>query len=532
MLLGAVALVLLIATSNVANLLFVRFSSRRREISTRLSLGADRGRVVRLFLVESLFVSLLAAFAGIGIGRLGISLLLQLNTPLPIGQHVPLSPLVLGFTIALALLTGLAMGLYPSIQAARTDVVDALREGGRGNTMSRGQHWVRMTLLGAQVALSCVLLIGAFLLVGTVVKLQHQEPGFSTSHVLVAGLTLPAARYPGKPQQAVFADQFLEELRHAPGIKNAALGIGLPLAGFGIAGPYSRADSQVIEYPKRPLAPMRFVSGDYFSTLGIPIRAGRQFTEDDRLGSPVVCILNESGAHTIFPEGGALGKHMLVGSANRGEDAEIVGIAADVRSNGLQQVTPIEIYRPIHQRPGSTAVWQLAVRTATDDPTAATSTVAATLKRIDPDLALVRPISTSTLVEGAIGPQRLMMTLLGIFAGFALILAVVGIYSVVAYMVSQRSNEIGVRLALGALPRDVVAMVLRQGMTPVAIGVVIGMGTSVLVGRLLNNLFNTARFDVLGSIVTVACLLVAGLAACWLPSWRATRMRLVDALRV
>ena len=219
MLLGAVALVLLIATSNVANLLFVRFSSRRREISTRLSLGADRGRVVRLFLVESLFVSLLAALAGIGIGRLGISLLLQLNTPLPIGQHVPLSPLVLGFTIGLALLTGVAMGLYPSIQAARTDVVDALREGGRGNTMSRGQHWVRMTLLGSQVALSCVLLIGAFLLVGTVVKLQRQEPGFSTSHVLVAGLTLPAARYPGKPQQAVFADQLLEELRHAPGIK-------------------------------------------------------------------------------------------------------------------------------------------------------------------------------------------------------------------------------------------------------------------------------------------------------------------------
>ena len=532
LLLGAVALVLLIATSNVANLLLVRFSARRRDISVRLSLGAHRGRVIRLFVLESFIISLIAALVGLAIGRMGLTLLIHLRAPLPIGQTVSLSPLVITFTVAIALATGLAMGWYPSIQAARTDVVDALKEGGRSATLSRSQHWFRMTLLSAQVALSSVLLVGALLLMSTVAHLLRVDPGFHPETVFTAGLNLPSSRYPTKLEQAAFERQLLDGLRHTPGVVDATVGIGLPLFG-GPQGPYSRNDDHFVPFNQRPLAPARFVSSDYFTTLGIPILEGRQFTDHDRIDTPIVAIISRSSARKLFPEGGALGRHLLVGSVNQGQDAEIVGICADVRSQSVRRDPPeVEIYRLLDQQSGNSGFWQLAVRTSMQDPTGVAGATRDVLRRIDPDLPLIQPSAMEDVIQRSIGQQTLLMTLLGLFAAFAMLLAVVGTYSVLAYIVSQRRNEIGVRLALGALPGDVIGMVIRQGMMPVFAGLVIGLGAAAALTRLLQNqLFGTARFDPASFAIAITGVLAASFAACWLPSWRASRIAPSTALR-
>jgi putative ABC transport system permease protein len=532
LLFGAVAFVLLIATSNVANLLLVRFSARRREISVRLSLGANRRRVVRLFLLESVLVSLLAAALGILLARLGLKLLIHLNAPLPIGQTVSLSWIVLAFTVLVALVSGVAMGLYPSVQAAGTNLVDGLLEGGRANTVSRGQHWFRTVLLGGQVALSCVLLIGALLLVASVRHLQQVSPEFKASGVFTAGISLPASRYPTKVEAAIFENRLLEALRHAPGVVDASMGINLPFSGGGLQTPYSRTDGKFLPYSRRPLGPIHFVSSNYFSTLGIPLRAGRQFTDQDRMDSPTVVILSEGAARTVFPEGGALGRHLLIGPVNQGESAEIVGIAADIRSQSLARATPLDFYRPLAQRTSNNTNWQLVIRSSAPDPTSLTATVRDVLRLIDADIPLVRATSMEAAIERSIGPQRLLMTMLGIFAGLALVLAVVGIYGVVAYMVSQRRLEIGVRLALGALPREIMSLIVRQGMAPVLCGLVVGIGAAVALGSVLQSqLFGTTRFDPMSFGVTAGCLLAAGLAACWVPSWRASRIGPASALR-
>jgi predicted permease len=527
LLLGAVALVLLIATSNVANLLLVRFSARRRDISVRLSLGANRARVTRLFVFESFIISLLAALIGLAIGRIGLTLLIHLKAPLPIGQTVSLSPLVIAFTMTVALATGLMMGLYPSIQAARTDVVEGLKESSRSATLSRGQHWFRMVLLGGQVALSSVLLIGALLLTSTVAHLLRVNPGFHTESVFDAGINLPASRYPTKVEQAAFERQLLEGVRHAPGVLDATLGIGLPLSRFGgLQSPYSRSDGHVVPYNERPLAPTRFVASNYFTTLGIPIIEGRQFTDHDRLDTSIVTIISQSAARKIYPEGGALGKHLLVGSVNQGQDAEIVGICGDVHSQGLQRDPPdVEIYRVLDQQSGNAGFWELAIRTSMQDPTAVTGAARDILRRVDSDVPLIQPAAMTDIVQQSIGQQTLLMTLLALFAAFAMLLAVVGTYGVLAYIVSHRRNEIGVRLALGAQPGDVIGMVFRQGMVPVFAGLAVGVGGAVALGRVLQTLlFPPTEFDPVSFAVAIAGILVAGLAACWLPSWRASRI--------
>jgi predicted permease len=532
MLVGAVAFVLLIASSNVANLLLARFVGRRREVALRLALGAERRRVIRLFLIESVTVSLAAAAVGMLLARLGLKWLLSSNTPLPIAQTVELEPIVLAFTVGVAMVTGIVMGLYPAFQAARGNLADVLNEGGRSNTGSRRQHWVRMSLLGGQVVLSFVLLVGAFLLLTSFRKLAEQAPGFSPDEVMLSTITLPASRYPDKLAQGAFQNALLDELRHTPGITHAAMGIGMPLAGFGVGGPYSKTGAEFVPYPKRPLAPMRFITPDYFATLGIPILQGREFTTDDTAERPMVILISERSAATLFPHENALGRHLLVGSVNQGQDAEIVGIAGDVRSGSLAATAPIEIYRPMAQRPGSANGFSFAVRVASGDPAAIVPTVRAVLRRFDADLPLIGPAAYSTVVGGSIAPQRLLIAMLGLFAGLALLMAVVGIYSVVAYLVGQRTSEIGVRLALGAEPRDVVGLMLRQGLAPVLVGLVIGALAALGVGHLLQSqLFGTSGFDPLSFAITAAALFVTASLACWIPARRAARVAPSLAIR-
>jgi predicted permease len=532
MLVGAVAFVLLIASSNVANLLLARFVGRRREVALRLALGAERLRVVRLFLIESVIVSGVAAAVGTLLARLGLKFLLSANTPLPVNQRVDLNPTVLAFTVGVALVTGLVMGLYPAFQAARGNLADVLNEAGRSNTASRRQHWVRMSLLGGQVVLSFVLLVGAFLLMTSFRKLAQQAPGFSPDEVMLSTLTLPASRYPDKLAQGTFQNALLDELRHTPGITHAAMGIGMPLAGFGVGGPYSKTGADFIPYPKRPLAPMRFISPDYFATLGIPILSGREFTSEDTADRPPVILISQRSAATLFPNENALGRHLIVGSTNQGQDAEIVGIAGDVRSGSLANTAPIEVYRPLAQRPGSANGFSFAVRVASGAPSAIVPTVRAVVRRFDADLPLVGPTAYSTVIGGSVAPQKLLMGMLGLFAGLALLMAVVGIYSVVAYLVGQRTSEIGIRLALGASPGDVVRLILRQGLTPVAIGLGLGALAALGVGHYLQSLlYGTSSFDPLSFAVTACALFVTSALACWIPSRRAAKIAPALAVR-
>jgi putative ABC transport system permease protein len=532
MLLGAVGLVLLIAISNVANLLLVHFSARRREIALRLALGGDRLRIVRLFLTESLLLSLVAAALGVGLARLSLKILLSVNPPLPVGREIELSFWVLGFAIALAVLTGVVMGLYPSAQAARTDVVAALNEGGRGARVTHGQQRFRMTLVGGQIALSFVLLAGALLLLTSVLKLQRQDTGFVPASVLVGRLNLPTARYPDKARQAIFTDGLIETLRHTAGIKSAAMAIGVPLTGGTLRGPYSRTGDKFVEYAKRPLGLMRSISSGYFDTLGIPILAGREFTVNDLGTSPYVAILSKSTADRLFPEGGALGNHLIVGAAGGGQEAEIVGIVANVRSQSLWGQPDIEIYRPLTQRPGDAGLQQLIVKTEAADPTDALPIVRSVIKAADRNLALVGANSLTEVVSQSISPERFLTGLLGTFAGVAVTLAVVGIYGVIAFITAQRRNEIGIRLALGAVPGDVVRLVLRQGMRPVVVGLIAGFCLMLWLGRLLESmLFGTTRFDPLSFAVTGTGVLIAALIACSVPAWRASRVGPAAALR-
>jgi putative ABC transport system permease protein len=531
-LLGAVGLVLLIAISNVANLLLVHFSARRREIALRLALGGDRRRIVRLFLTESLLVSLVAAVIGVGIARLSLKVLLSVNPPLPVGREIELSFWVLGFAIVLAVLTGVIMGLYPSAQAARTDVVAALNEGGRGSRVTQGQQRFRMMLVGGQVALSFVLLAGALLLLTSVVKLQRQDTGFTPASVLVGRINLPTARYPDKARQAIFTDALIETLRHRPGIKNAAMAIGVPLTGGNILGPYSRTGDKFVEFAKRPLSLMRSISSGYFDSLGIPILAGREFTVSDLGTSPRVVILSKSSADRLFPEGDALGNHLIVGAANGGQEAEIVGIVGNVRSQSLWGQPDIEIYRPLTQRPGDAGSQQLIVKTDAVDPLEALPIVRSAIKAADPNLALVGPNSLTALVSQSISQERFLTGLLGTFAGVAVALAVVGIYGVIAFLTTQRRGEIGIRLALGAAPGDVVRLVLRQGLRPVVLGLIAGFCLMLWLGRLLEaQLFGTTRFDPVSFAVTALGLLIAAFLACSLPAWRASRVGPAVALR-
>ena len=532
MLLGAVGLVLLIAISNVANLLLVQFSARRREVALRLALGGSRRRIVRLFLTESLLVSLLETALGVGIARLSLKVLLSVNPPLPVGREIELSLWVLGFAIALAVLTGVIVGLYPSSQAARTDVVAALNEGGRGARITHGQQRFRMTLVGGQVALSFVLLSGALLLLTSVAKLQRQDTGFAPASVLVGRLNLPTARYPDKARQATFTDELIETLRHRPGIKNAAMAIGVPLTGATIIGPYSRTGDKFVEFAKRPLSLMRSISSGYFDTLGIPILKGREFTVNDLGTSPPVVILSKSTADRLFPEGGVLGSHLIIGAAGGGNEAEIVGIVGNVRSQSLWGQPDIEIYRPLTQRPGDAGSQQLIVKTDAVDPMDVLPIVRSVIKAADPNLALVGPNALTNVVSQSIAQQRFLMGLLGTFAAVAVTLAVVGIYGVIAFLAAQRRGEIGIRLALGAAPGDVMHLVLRQGLRPVALGLLAGFCLMLWLGRVLESqLFGTTRFDPLSFTITTAGVLIAALTACSLPAWRASRVGPAAALR-
>ena len=531
LLLAAVAAVLLIACSNVANLLLVRFSGRRREISLRMALGASRGGVVRLFVFESTLISLLAGTVGIALALWLVSAVPALAADnLPVEKGISLNPSLLFFTVALSLVTGLAMGLYPAWQSSRADLVEGLKEGGRSVSGSQGQQRFRRGLVAAQVGLSVVLLAGAALLIASFVRLSHQEAGFRPEKLWTAVVGLPAAHYKDPGAVARFVERFQAELKNTPGLEAAAVTDGLPLTGSSSASPYARTEGNPLPLNQRPLGLTRSVSPGLLQTLSIPLLAGRDFTERDGVDKPLVVILSKSTAQRLFPNENPLGKRMWFGTDNNtGLQAEIVGVAGDVRSLQLEKKNDVEFYRPFAQRT-SPFFWVIVRSGAKVEAT--TRFVKSALSKIDSGIPIIQPNSMDEIVAQSLGQRRLIMALLGGFAGLALILAMVGIYGAVAYTVEQRTGEIGVRMALGAQTRDVLRLVVRQGMSPVLIGLVAGLAAAAALGRLLTTqLYEVSATNPLFLAGTAALLAVVGLCACLIPARRATLVNPIEALR-
>jgi len=526
---AAVSFVLLIACSNVANLLLVRFSGRRREIALRMAIGASRSSVVRLFVFESLLVSAIAGVAGAFVAWRLVPLVPRMASnflPFEANTATSVSLPVLLFTIALSLLTGLLMGIYPAIQGSHADLVDALKEGGRGTAGSARQQRFRKILVGAQVALSVTLLAGAALLITSFVRLTQQNVGFRSQSLWTGAITLPISQYADAPSRQRFVEQTLDALRDVPGIESATVSGDIPLNG-GNRTLYARGDREVPPIEQRANAPSHDIAPGYFKTWGIPLLTGREFNEHDTPDSQKVCLVSQAGAKKVWPGENPIGKTLLVTSL--GVPCEIVGIVGDVRSVRVNDAPGMEFYLPWAQ--DNFPFVNLTIRTNLKMD-AATKAVQSAINRVNPGLAIAIPQTMDAVVAQALGQARLMTWLLGIFAGVALLLASIGIYGAVAYTVEQRTGEIGVRMALGAQTRDVLRLIINQGMKPVVIGLAIGVVCAFALGRLITSqLFEVSAHN--PALLGGATILLAAIAllACLLPARRAAMVDPVQALR-
>src|SRR4029453_15049285 len=526
---AAVIFVLLIACSNVANLLLVRFSGRRREIALRMAIGASRASVLKLFFFESLLVSAFAGAVGAVLAWQLVPLVPRMAAnflPFEANTATSLSLPVLGFTIALSMLTGLLMGLYPALQGSHADLVDGLKEGGRGTSGSVRQQRFRKILVGAQVALSVTLLAGAALLITKFLRLSQQNIGFRSHNLWTGGITLPVSQYPDAASRQRFVEQTLSALRDIPGLESAPISGDIPLNG-GNRTLYARGDRDVPPIEQRANGPSHDVAPGFFKTWGIPLLAGREFDEHDTAEGQNVVLISQTGAKKVFPNENPIGKTLLVTSL--GVPCEIVGIVGDIRSQRVKEEPGMEFYRPSAQENfpfvNVTVLSNLKVDVVT-------KLVKSALAKVNPGLAIALPQTMDAVVAQALGQARLMMWLLGIFAGVALLLASIGIYGAVAYTGEQGTGEIGVRMALGAPTRDVLRLVVNQGMKPVVIGLAIGIVSAFALGRLIaSQLYKVSSYN--PALLGGAMVLLAAIAliACLLPARRASMVDPIQALR-
>jgi predicted permease len=526
---AAVCFVLLIACSNVANLLLVRFSGRRREIALRMAIGASRVSVVRLFVWESLLISALAGGLGAFVAWRLVPLVPKMASnflPLDGNTASSLSLEVLAFTIGLSIVTGVLMGIYPALQASHADLVGSLKEGGRGTSGSVRQQRFRKILIGAQVALSVTLLAGAALLITSFIRLTQQNLGFQPHNLWVGAINLPTSQYPDQPSRQRFVDRILAVLRDTPGIESTTVSGDIPLNG-GNRTLYARADREVPPTDRRATAPSHDIAPDYLKTWGIPLIAGRGFDEHDIAGGRNVGLISQTGAKKIFPNENPIGKTLLVTSNST--PVEIIGIVGDVRSQRIAEVPEMEYYLPLAQE--NFPFLNIAVRSNLKFD-AVTKLVQTAVTNVDPGIAIAIPQMMDTIVAQARGQARLMMWLLGIFSSVAVLLASIGIYGAVAYSVEQRTGEIGVRMALGAQTRDVLRLIVNQGMRPVVVGLAIGIVAAFALGRLLTSqLYEVSSHNPALLVASTVFLATIALIACLVPARRAAHVDPIQALR-
>jgi predicted permease len=474
---------------------------------------------------------MVAAALGAALAHYSMPALLALaENNLTFSSDISVSVPVLAATALLSLVVGLMMGAYPALQGSRTDIVNALRDGGRTIAGAIGSHRVRRAIVAAQVAVSLVLLTGASLLVASFVQLRSQPIGVGADDFFVAGINLPPARYADPAAQESLYTRVVETLRSTPGVTSAVLAQTIPLLGPFSRAPYANAEGAMPPLNERPLGLTQSVTPGYFETMMVDIVEGRDFTGADRADSPLVAIVSQSTARKLFPDlPSAIGRRIIMGSQGGGQIMEIVGVVSDVRSQTLASAPDVEFYRPVSQRPRT--FMQLVVRTA-GEPAAFEPTARQLMARIDPALPLTGVTTFRAVVDQSVAQERLLFTLLSVFAGLAVLLSTVGIYGVVAYFVGQRTIELGVRVALGADRREIIAMVLRQSLGPVMLGLVLGMAVTIVLAQFVQSLlFNVSALDPMTLIGAAGALCVIATLACAVPARRAARVSPMHALQ-
>ena len=531
-LMAAVGFVLLIVCANVANLMLARAAGRQKEMALRAALGASRSRLIRQLLTESVILALVGGGLGVLIAFWGVDLLRTLNPGeaakfAPGWDRLGVSVPVLGFNLGLSILSGLLFGLAPAWQISRTDLNGALKEGGR--LSSTGSHRLRGLLVISEVALSLMLLVSAGLLMRSFVSLLRTDPGFSPDKILTMHLALPAAKYKEDPQRVSFYSELVSRVKALPGVESAALVNYLPLGGS------NSSDAFLIEGTPEPppgqdfIGRYRVCTPEYFETLGIPIVKGRAFTEQDRAGAPPVIIVNETLAKRFWPNGDALGKRMrFTGPPEKSPWIQVVGIVPDVKHDLSLPVTP-DYYLPYAQDSWNSMVLVAKTRV---EPLALAASVRQQVWSIDKDQPVFDVRSMDQVRALSVSLYSFSSVSLGIFAVIAVLLAAIGIYGVMSYAVMQRTQEIGIRMALGARAADVLKLVVRNGMSLALIGVVAGLAGSYALTRLLASLLvGVTPTDVVTFALVTLGLLMIALLACYVPARRATKVDPLVALR-
>ena len=538
-LLGAVGFLLLIACANVANLLLARATARAREFSIRAALGASRGRIVGQLLAESVLLAVLGGAAGVFVAETGMAALLSLAPDtLPRAAEISLDRTALAFAFGVSLLTGIGFGLVPAFQASRIDLNEVLKDSGRGLSAGGRRQRLRSALVVVEVAIALILLVGSGLLIHSFARLQKVNPGFVADHAYAVGLSLPWQKYATDEQRAAFVARAAERLASLPGVQSVGASQVVPftggdyILGFLIGGrpPPPPGEARSTNYYA--------VTPGYFTAMGIPLLSGRFFEERDAAGGPPVAIINESMAKKYFPGENPIGQRIHV---TNGPETfrEIIGVVADVKHYSVDRETPLQTYEPFAQKPLDfmTLVVRLAPPVPGDPTSAASSAslpaaIRSAIYSIDPDqpVASVRPLSD--LLAASMARQRFAMSLFSVFSGVSLLLSAIGIYGVMAYSVTQRTAEIGIRMALGAQRSHVLHLVFAQGGRLIAIGVLVGLAGAFALTRFISSmLFDVSAHDPLTFASIVALLSAVATAACLIPALRATRVDPMTALR-
>jgi predicted permease len=532
LMLGAVCIVLLIACSNVANLLLTRALARRREFTLRAALGAGRARLIRQLLTESLLIAVGAGAVGILIAHAGIYFVKTLGpSNIPRLREVTLDLPVLAFALGVSLATGMLFGLAPAIGAARENLVDSLKEGSQKSGGSRISPRLRNALLVSQVALALVLVVSAGLLTRTFFQLLGADGGFNAERVLTFQLPLPALKYADQDHIVTLFQNVLERLRAMPGVQSAGIGETVPLGGEGESTVIRTPDRPAASQKEMPFANFTIISPGYFSAIGTPLLRGRDFQETDTTDSMPVAIVNVAMERKFWAREGALGKQVGPGST-RYPLLTIVGVVPDVKHTSLREETAPEMYVLYNQKPWPSMLnMRVALRTKAA-PAGVTESVREAVHAIDPDLPLAKVATLATLVDDSMSQPRFSVLLLGSFGVLALLLAAIGMYGVISYSVLQRTQEIGIRMALGAQRRKVFRMVLGQGARLAALGIAIGLVAALGVTRLMARfLFGVRPTDPLTFAGVSLLLLGIALLACYLPARRAMRVDPMVALK-
>jgi putative ABC transport system permease protein len=531
-LLGAVAFVLLIACANVANLLLARAAVRQKEIATRVALGASRARLVRQFLTESVLLAVLGGIVGLFLAFIGVSLLKQfIPENISQAQAITINGTVLAFTVGVSLLTGLIFGLAPATQTASSNLNETLKEGGRDSAVGNRGSRIRGLLVVTEVAFSLILLIGAGLLINSFLRLRNVDPGFRTDNVLTMSIVLPELKYPDRTRRAAFYTDLVRRVEAIPGVHSAAVTNWIPLVFQGDSIGIS-IEGRPIEIPsQRPNAVTRIVSPDYFRTMGINLRQGREFGDQDTADSPEVVVISEAMGRRFWPGEDPIGKRITPGSPTSNDNwITVIGVVNDVRQFELIAEPRPQMYLSYKQQEFF-APRHLVVRTDVD-PLSLATTVRRTVWEIDKDQPVSNIRTMEDVLSGSIGRQRFSMLLLAIFAAVAMVLAAVGIYGVMSYSVAQRTHELGIRMALGAQRRDVLKLAIGEGLKLVLIGIVLGLGTSFVLTRVMSSLlFGVSATDPLTYISISILLISVALLASYIPARRAARVDPLIALR-